>query len=72
MLYPSEKLTEILKQRPDLYEVIFKLLQATSKSTLQEGGRVYGGGLYKIEPHELGAIEADAFMEIVTKFSGFL
>ncbi len=52
MLYPRAPLAD----RPDLLEAIFDHLQAIPAALLSAGGRVYGGGLHKVEPRELAAI----------------
>ena len=51
------------RQRPDLEPTVFELLEEITSARLREEGRVYGGGLYKIEPNELGRIPAAPFLE---------
>jgi adenine-specific DNA-methyltransferase len=63
MLYPQGPLARVLQQRRDLEPAVFDLLQKITAAHLREEGRVYGGGLYKIEPGELGRIEASPFRE---------
>ena len=63
MLYPLEKLTDLLRDDHTYQDVIYDLLCATSESAMLEGGRVYGGGLYKLEPRELASLGADQFIE---------
>lgn len=53
MLYPREKLAELLSKKPEHQADIFALLQETASRGLSDYGRVYGGGLRKIEPREL-------------------
>ncbi len=55
MLYPNEELLTILKRKPDNSAKLFALLKATAKG-ISQSGRVYGGGLHKIEPGELKEI----------------
>jgi hypothetical protein len=47
-------LAAALVEKPDLKRIIWKSLQAITTDMLVSEGRVYGGGLYKIEPNELG------------------
>lgn len=53
MLYPREKLAELLYKRPELQTEMFMLLQKVALRGFSEYGREYGGGLRKIEPREL-------------------
>lgn len=53
MLYPREKLAELLSNRPELQAEMFRLLQDVALRGFSEHGREYGGGLRKIEPREL-------------------
>jgi len=53
MLYPNEKLGRLVSEQPDTLGKVFALLKETSSHNLLANGRVYGGGLHKIEPKEL-------------------
>lgn len=63
MLYPQHFLAEKLKRQPECGATIHELLQSVSGHELRGEGRVYGGGLNKIEPSELGRISATPFVE---------
>ncbi|HNQ24370.1 MAG TPA: N-6 DNA methylase [Phycisphaerae bacterium] len=63
MLHPQPRLAAILRQQPDGNTTIHELLQRVTGHELRGEGRVYGGGLHKIEPSELGRISAAAFVE---------
>jgi hypothetical protein len=54
MLYPTPFLQARLKSKPDLLRRIWRQLDRLSASDLTSEGRVYGGGLHKLEPKELG------------------
>jgi len=54
MLYPKGLLQNTLEQEPKIIRVIWDILREIDTSILKEEGRVYGGGLYKMEPKELG------------------
>ncbi len=58
MLYPKGPLRDALIERPELEAEIFKKLQNISPDLFISEGRVYGGGLYKVEPKELAKISA--------------
>ncbi len=57
MLYPKKTITEILQRTPDLITDIWNCLKVISIDELEREGRVYGGGLKKIEPKELGRVK---------------
>jgi len=63
MLYPVGRLAEVLDDDPRLLKTVFELLQAVNADDLRGEGRVYGGGLHKIEPKELGRISAEVFLK---------
>ncbi|SRR6266480_139928 len=60
MLYPRQAVERKLKGNRVLAEEIWKALNQISPEDLMGSGRVYGGGLYKLEPSELGNVPADA------------
>ncbi len=61
LLYPRPVLAEACRQDPQLIERMFEALTEVA-SHLSQGGRVYGGGLNKIEPKELEAIALPAWV----------
>lgn len=63
LLYPSGILKKMLEQDPGLQPVVFQHLQAIDTSFLLGEGRVYGGGLHKLEPKELARVPAQSLWE---------
>ncbi len=63
LLYPKGTLLRELEVRPSLYAVVFALLQEIRPAQFIGEGRVYGGGLHKMEPKELAALPAEAILE---------
>ena len=63
MLYPRNSLATMLRQHPDRAEAVSALLCDVTGHELRGEGRVYGGGLNKIEPSELARICAGSFIE---------
>jgi methylase of polypeptide subunit release factors len=53
-IYPNQMLAQALVDRPELKRTIWHSLQSITVEKLVDEGRVYGGGLYKLEPKELG------------------
>ncbi|MCL2134235.1 MAG: SAM-dependent DNA methyltransferase [Candidatus Bathyarchaeota archaeon] len=52
-LYPRKLLSDVIVRRPDLKRMIWEMLSGMAPGKLRDEGRVYGGGLQKIEPSEL-------------------
>lgn len=65
MLYPKGPLSSVLTSDPGLLKKVWKALLDIPGETLIEHGRVYGGGLYKIEPRELGNVPAAKVVEVL-------
>jgi hypothetical protein len=63
MLYPVNSFAIMLRRHPDRAEAVHDLLGQVTGHELRGEGRVYGGGLNKIEPSELGRISALPFIE---------
>ena len=62
--HPLDPLKVALHQAPELDAVIFALLQSLGAEHLTREGRVYGGGLHKLEPKELARLLADAISRV--------
>ncbi len=62
MLYPKNVLARMLCEHPDRAAEVFALLGQVTGHELRGEGRVYGGGLNKIEPSELARISGAAFV----------
>jgi methylase of polypeptide subunit release factors len=63
LLYPRGILQEALRRDPTLHAKVFAALQSLDTENIANGGRVYGGGLYKMEPKELANVPADFLVE---------
>ncbi len=63
LLYLRGPLKRALEARPELLETVFHRLQEIRPVHFLDEGRVYGGGLHKMEPKELAALPADAIVE---------
>ena len=65
LLYPRGPLERVLAKSPELGGLVFSQLQAITAEHLMGEGRVYGGGLHKLEPRELSSLSADAIARVV-------
>jgi hypothetical protein len=52
-LYPHKDFADFLNQNPELKKTVWQLLTNITPDNLHNEGRIYGGGLNKIEPKEL-------------------
>ena len=64
-LYPRESLSDRLIAIPSLKRTIWEMLNKMTSDSLQSEGRVYGGGLQKIEPKELLNVDVPFLSDIV-------
>lgn len=65
MLYPSALLSAQLRLHPAALRPLWHALNAIPKETLLGNGRVYGGGMHKLEPRELANVPADDLAAVV-------
>ena len=64
-LYPKPFLARVLKDNPALSAIIWQTLNEIKPDTMLSEGRVYGGGLHKLEPKELANVPADAIADLL-------
>ncbi|NLW85809.1 MAG: N-6 DNA methylase [Planctomycetes bacterium] len=65
LLYPKPRVAEALRLKPELLDDIWQALNRISPVSLKRVGRVYGGGLHKLEPKELANAPADEIGELL-------
>ena len=65
MLYPREPIKRVLRDNPHLKRQVWKFLNKIYTQAMLGEGRVYGGGLHKLEPNELGNVPAAAIGEVL-------
>jgi len=65
MLYPKSFLSSKLRHQPGLLRQIWVLLNQIDIPALLQEGRVYGGGLHKLEPKELARVSAFPLMSLI-------
>lgn len=69
MMYPKEHLATLLTAHPELLQSVWKALNLIPIQSLINEGRVYGGGLYKLEPRELANAPADSLLKVLENSS---
>ncbi len=67
MLYPRASLSTAIDQSPELKRQVWNFLNCIAAEELLGEGRVYGGGLHKLEPRELGRVPAVALADLVAE-----
>jgi adenine-specific DNA-methyltransferase len=65
LLYPLGPLRDALKQHPEVHAHVLEALQRITPAQLVSEGRVYGGGLHKVEPKELAQIPARLILDAI-------
>ncbi len=65
LLYPKPLLAQAMVRDTTLLRSIWKVLNAIGQDRLLGEGRVYGGGLHKLEPKELANVDATAIAELI-------
>jgi predicted RNA methylase len=67
LLYPKPVLARRLREDRDLAVKIWQALDRISQKDRIQEGRVYGGGLYKLEPKELSNVPAAEIAALVSE-----
>ena len=65
MLYPKGPLAKAIAESSQLKKQVWHLLNGIGSTEMLNEGRVYGGGLHKLEPKELGRVPAEALTELL-------
>lgn len=65
ILYPNPTLEKEIRERPQLKEQLVQALNQITGKTMTGEGRVYGGGMYKIEPKELSNVPANEVAALI-------
>lgn len=67
-MYPIPILTRAMERDSTLIRRIWEVLNQIAPDQLLGEGRVYGGGLHKLEPGELANVDATAIFELTSDF----
>ena len=65
LLYPKSSLQVAFTRFPELEGRVFETLQEITPVQLLSEGRVYGGGLHKVEPKELAQVDARPIADVI-------
>jgi len=64
-MYPTPLLARAMKNDKTLIRHVWEVLNTISTEQLLCEGRVYGGGMFKLEPKELANVDASAIAELI-------
>lgn len=64
-MYPTPILEQAMKADPTLLHRVWTVLNQMSPDRFFSEGRVYGGGLHKLEPSELASVEATEIANLI-------
>lgn len=69
MLYPRPHIAQLISEGDNLLNQVLNALNSISSELLVAEGRVYGGGLHKIEPKEMAKLPAGHIKALLTNRS---
>ncbi|HEX9022950.1 MAG TPA: N-6 DNA methylase [Geobacteraceae bacterium] len=64
-MYPTAPLARAMKDDKTLMRKVWRVLNSIAVDQLLSEGRVYGGGLFKLEPKELANVDATAIAALI-------
>lgn len=67
MMYPTPLLAAAMEKDSQLIRRVWSVLNELTPEQLLGEGRVYGGGLHKLEPKELGNVQVPQLFDILQK-----
>lgn len=67
LLYPKPALAVALREDASLMRKVWNYLRAIESATLLGEGRVYGGGLHKLEPNELSHVRVPSMESLLPR-----
>jgi hypothetical protein len=65
LLYPKGEFKAALTRNASLYQKAFSAIESLDTENITGNGRVYGGGLFKMEPKELASIPAQFILDAI-------
>jgi len=65
LVYPKPPVERLLEDNPDLKRQVWEFLNQICPKTMIGEARVYGGGLHKLEPKELGNVPARFLQDLL-------
>ena len=69
ILYPKIHLLSLIENHPEISEQILNSITEITGQALLDEGRVYGGGMHKLEPKELSNVPAEALQQLLNIYN---
>lgn len=69
ILYPKPEVEKAITENPNMDKQLHEILGLITGKAMQDEGRVYGGGMHKMEPKELANVPAAEIGFLLEKFS---
>jgi adenine-specific DNA-methyltransferase len=66
ILYPKPELARAIAERPEMVTVFFETLNGIAEKVMVVERRIYGGGMHKLEPRELGNVPSSELLRSIT------
>jgi adenine-specific DNA-methyltransferase len=64
-MYPTPFLARVMKKVKTFLRRVWQVLNSIGTDQLLSEGRVYGGGMFKLEPKELANVDATAIAALI-------
>ncbi len=69
LLYPTHALERFIRKDPRIVRKLWEGLKSLPPSSLLDEGRVYGGGMHKLEPKELSNVDvSEIVLKVIPEF----
>jgi adenine-specific DNA-methyltransferase len=65
ILYPQPEVAAVIAKDPEMVPILFEALNAITEKVMIDEGRVYGGGMHKLEPRELANVPAPEILRSI-------
>jgi hypothetical protein len=65
ILYPKPEVVAVIAKDPEMVATFFEALNAITEKVMVDEGRVYGGGMHKLEPRELANVPAPEILRSI-------
>lgn len=65
ILYPKMELEALLACKPEMSKKVLEALNDMTERSMLDEGRVYGGGMHKMEPNELANVPVPGLLKII-------
>jgi adenine-specific DNA-methyltransferase len=65
ILYPKPMLEALMVKHPELAGLFWEALNNMTEVAMVDEGRIYGGGMHKLEPSELANVPAMEILRLI-------